>query len=226
MEDIERIINAKNRIFQASISIGKDIPISMSTDSNHVYRVTGSSQIDDIINCGYVRPPLGKAKGGHKNEVFWTQGSDKLFYYDKRPVLETSTDILKEDNQIGAISLNKLTGIWMFDEQQNKYVNNIQKVRNAFSQLHSVHEQINQLKEKNNKISLEYKLMISDGYIDDKELSTLISKLKDLLDNALNIKTMVNDKKQEIMLDSIIEIINEESIKITNTQKTNHSIGK
>ncbi|MBR3161862.1 MAG: hypothetical protein IKF19_03945 [Bacilli bacterium] len=147
MEDMERVINTKNRVFQASISFGKDNPISMHTDSNHVYRVTGLSQIEDIINCGYVRPPLGKAKGGHKGEVFWTQGSDKLFFYDKRPVIETSTNILKGEEQLGAISLDKLTGVWMFDEQQNKYVNNIQAVRNAFNQLHPEQEQISQLKE-------------------------------------------------------------------------------
>ena len=141
MEDIERIINAKNRVFQASISFGKNNPISMSTDNSHVYRVTGISQIEDIINSGYVRPPLGKAKGGHVGEVFWTQGSDNLFFYDKRPVLETSTNILKENGQIGAISLDKLTGIWMYDEGQNKYVNNIQAVRNLYNQIHSEQEQ-------------------------------------------------------------------------------------
>ena len=147
MEDIERIINAKNRVFQGGLGLGKDNPISLHTDNNHVYRVTGSSQIEDIINCGYVRPPLGKAKGGHTGEVFWTKGNDKLFFYDKRPVIETSTDILKEEGQIGAISLEKLTGVWMFDEQQNKYVNNIQAVRNAYNQIHPEQEQINQLKE-------------------------------------------------------------------------------
>ena len=94
MEDMERIMNTRNRIFESGISLGKNDPISMHTDSNHVYRVTGESQIEDIINCGYVRPPLGKAKGGHVGEVFWTHGGNKLFFYDKRPVLETSIDIL------------------------------------------------------------------------------------------------------------------------------------
>lgn len=141
MEDIERIINAKNRVFQASFSFGKNNPISMSTNSNHIYRVTGLSQIEDIINCGYVRPPSVKAKGGHIGEVFWTQGSDKLYFYDKRPVLETATDVLKENGQIGAISLDKLTGIWIFDEQQNKYVNNIQLVRNAYNQIHTAQDE-------------------------------------------------------------------------------------
>ena len=45
MEDIERIINAKNRVFQGGLGLGKDNPISLHTDSSHVYRVTGVSQI-------------------------------------------------------------------------------------------------------------------------------------------------------------------------------------
>lgn len=147
MEDIERIVNARNRIFQGGLGVGRNNPISLHADNNHVYRVTGLSQIEDIIKCGYVRPPLGKAKGGHRGEVFWSKGNEKLFYYDKRPVLETSTDTLKEEGQIGAISLDELTGIWMFDEQLNKYVNNIQAVRDAYNQIHSGQERISPLRE-------------------------------------------------------------------------------
>ena len=69
--------------------------------------------------------------------------------------------------------------------------------------------------------------MLSGGYIDDEELAILISKLKDLSDNASVIKSMVTDPNQEIMIDSIIEMINKESIKMTTIQRgieeTNHS---
>lgn len=197
MEDIERILNAKNRVFQASISFGKDNPISLHTDNSHVYRVTGSSQIEDIINSGYVRPPLGKAKGGHKGEVFWTQGSDKLFFYDKRPVIETSTDILKGEGQVGAISLDKLTGIWMFDEQQNKYVNNIQVVRNAYNQLHPEQEQISQLKE---QISTY-----------DKQITTLLANMQPYMQiPKVNREiSKVIEKNNEINSSQIIDSLND-----------------
>ncbi|MCR5146391.1 MAG: hypothetical protein K6B70_03475 [Clostridia bacterium] len=146
MEDIDRIILAKNRVFQAGFAIGKDNPIALNTDSNHLYRVTGQSQIEDIIECGFVRPPANKSVGGHVGEVFWTQGGSNLYYYDRRPVLETSAEVLKENGQIGAISLDMLTGIWIFDEQQNKYVNQIQAIRDLFSQKHSIEDQITELK--------------------------------------------------------------------------------
>ena len=197
MEDIERIMNAKNRVFQGGLGLGKDNPISMHTDSNHVYRVTGTSQIEDIINCGYVRPPIGKAKGGHTGEVFWTKGNEKLFFYDKRPVIETSTDILKEEGQIGAISLDKLTGVWMFDEQQNKYVNNIQAVRNAYNQIHPEQEQISQLRE---QIS-EY----------DKQITTLLTSMQPYMQiPKVNREiSKVIEKNNEINSSQIIDSLND-----------------
>lgn len=86
---------------------------------------------------------------------------------------------------------------------------------------------INQLRVQNSQISSEYKSMLSDGYIDDEELAILISRLKELSDNASVIKSMVTDKSQELMIDSIIEMINQESVKITTMQRgieeTNHS---
>lgn len=197
MEDIERIMNAKNRVFQGGLGLGKDNPISMHTDSSHVYRVTGTSQIEDIINCGYVRPPIGKAKGGHTGEVFWTKGNEKLFFYDKRPVIETSTDILKEEGQIGAISLDKLTGVWMFDEQQNKYVNNIQAVRNAYNQIHPEQEQISQLRE---QIS-EY----------DKQITTLLTSMQQYMQiPKVNREiSKVIEKNNEINSSQIIDSLND-----------------
>lgn len=197
MENIERIINAKNRVFQGGLGLGKDNPISLHTDSSHVYRVTGSSQIEDIINCGYVRPPLGKAKGGHTGEVFWTKGNEKLFFYDKRPVIETSTDILKEEGQMGAISLDKLTGVWMFDEQQNKYVNNIQAVRNAYNKIHPEQEQISQLRE---QIS-EY----------DKQINTLLANMQPYMQiPKVNREiSKVIEKNNEISSSQIIDSLND-----------------
>lgn len=88
---------------------------------------------------------------------------------------------------------------------------------------------INQLKNQNIQISSEYKEMLSDGYIDDEELANLIKKNNDLSDTAEMIKSMVTDKKQEIMIDSIIETINKEQMKIKTMQRgieeTSHGFG-
>ena len=90
-------------------------------------------QIKEIINTGYVRAKE-KVKGGHTNELFWTRGGDKLFYYDKRPVLEAPYTKVK-DGQMGAISLEDLTAIWIFNEKENRYVNCIEYYRSLREEL-------------------------------------------------------------------------------------------
>ena len=126
MED-DRIETTRNRVFVRELAFGKDSPIAMKTNDNFVYRVTGMDQVEDIITSGYARDK-DKVKGGHNNELFWTRGGDKLFYWDKRPVLEAPADKVIE-GQMGAIPLDDLTSIWYFSEEENKYVNIIEYIK-------------------------------------------------------------------------------------------------
>ena len=119
MED-DRIETTRNRVFVRELAFGKDSPIAMKTNDNFVYRVTGMDQVEDIITSGYARSK-DKVKGGHNNELFWTRGGDKLFYYDKRPVLEAPYTKV-QDGQMGAISLEDLTAIWIFNEKENTWI--------------------------------------------------------------------------------------------------------
>lgn len=121
--DNDRIQTAKNRVFYSDgLGLGRNNPISLHTNSQSVYRMTGFGQIADIINCGYVRPKKGgRVKGGHVNEVFWSIGGEKTFYYSKAPILEAPADKVK-DNQIGSITLDDLSAIWIFDDVSNSYV--------------------------------------------------------------------------------------------------------
>lgn len=122
---LNELKKVRNRLFEQSLSIGKNNPISLHSKENYVYRVTGMDQIQDIINFGYVRP---KINSKYEDQVYWTKGG-RVNYYDKRPVIETSLDILRENNQLGAISLDELTGIYIFDEIQNRYVNQIDMIK-------------------------------------------------------------------------------------------------
>ena len=132
MED-DRIETTRNRVFVQELAFGKDSPIAMTTNNNYVYRVTGMDQVEDIIISGYARSK-GKVKGGHNNELFWTRGGDKLFYYNKRPVLEAPYTKV-QDGQMGSISLEDLTAIWIFNEKENKYVNCIEYYRSLREEL-------------------------------------------------------------------------------------------
>lgn len=118
----ETISKLKNRVFEQQLAIGKNIPTAMATNENFIYRVTGYGQIADIINTGYVRCKEGKINGGHELELFWTHGGDKLFYFGSAPILETSIQKL-HDNQIGALTINDLTSIWLYDDVKQQYVN-------------------------------------------------------------------------------------------------------
>ena len=165
--DSKRISDSKNRVFVNTLAIGKDIPNKMSTSPTSIYRVTGLSQIKDILECGYVRPKAGKIVGAHKNEIFWTKGGEKTFYYDKRPVLEVPEAKLK-DGQVGAISLDDLRGIWIYDDTQNKYINQIDYFKDLYKERHSKEER---------DILAEYKDELENVFVKLKEQKVYLNNL-------------------------------------------------
>ena len=134
----------------------------------------------------------------------------------------------KDDFDFWNANLNQLnTQTPIIEKKQEKQYNTPRPMSTDDSLDFSV--MINQLKDQNLQISNVYKNMMSDGYIDDEELAILINRLKDLTDNAEAIKSMITDKNQEVMIDSIIETINKEKNKMTTMQngieETNHSFG-
>ena len=142
MELDERIIESRNSV-ATGFGPGKSIPHSLHTNESSVYRVTKMDQIQDIIDCGYVR-----AKGyGSRNDrvgtiIYWSQGNDQLYFHDKRPVIESSINSVK-NNQKGAIPIDSLTAIWIFDEKQNKYVNRLNEIKELHNQrLNSLEEDL------------------------------------------------------------------------------------
>lgn len=142
MKEENRITTARNRVFETSNgpAVGKNIPNAMRTNNNYVYRITGMNQLKDILACGYVRPREGKLKGGHENEVFWSLGSDKLFFYDlSRIVLEAPSTNVRND-QIGALSLEDLSGIWQFNPEKNAFENRIAFYKKVYEEVHQNEE--------------------------------------------------------------------------------------
>lgn len=122
MDKDELILTAKNSV-GLGISLGSHVKHALKTDEEHVYRVTGKDQIEDIILCGYVRP---KGKDS-KNIIYWSQGNKKLFYIDKRPVIEApSYNVMP--SQVGAIPISNLSAIYIFNEEDNKYENKLDSI--------------------------------------------------------------------------------------------------
>lgn len=116
-------------------AVGKSLPHALSTNPESVYRVTGDSQVEDIVDCGYVRPAPGKVKGGSYNKTCWSRGGDKLFYFDYRPVIQASAEKVK-DGQIGAIPLDDLEAIYIFDQEKQAYMNKLDEIKATFAQAH------------------------------------------------------------------------------------------
>ena len=140
MENDERIQNARNRVFETKEgpAPGKNLEHSMRTIPISIYRSTGMNQLKDILACGYVRPREGKLKGGHQNEVFWSRGSKKLYYYNKDAIiLEVPIEHL-EDNQIGAVSFEELSGIWQYNSETNRFENRIDFYRRVYDETHDI----------------------------------------------------------------------------------------
>ena len=130
--EFERITDVKNSV-GTGIGLGANVSYALKTNSNSVYRVTGMDQIDDIIYCGYVRPKgYGARRDKVGDKIYWSIGSDKLYYINKQPVLEASIDKVY-NGKIGAIPLDDLTSIWIFDESENKYINRIDKIKELHS---------------------------------------------------------------------------------------------
>lgn len=150
-ENDERITSCKNRVFKSEFGLRyDDNPNVFRTDENSVYRITGIDQIVDIINCGYVRSKEGKLKGGHENEVFWSAGGDKLNFVDERPILETSAETVK-DGQNGALSLDDLTAVWIFNSENGKRENKLDVIKDIKNSMNK-DEQIS-VEELNKKIN-------------------------------------------------------------------------
>ena len=135
----DRIFSAKNSIVDGSTTLMQITKESaLHTNPNHVYRVTGNNQLNDIIKTGYVRPRGTKAKGsGALNQVYWTRGHEKVNYdlpvgLSGKVVLEVPIEKIS-DGQIGAISLDDLSGIWKYDKETGKNINIIDQVRKLYN---------------------------------------------------------------------------------------------
>ena len=131
MENDDRINTSINRVAPSPAPIGRNDPTALSTRDGFVYRETGFNQIEDIINCGYVRANANRKS----NQVWWTYGGKNSFHVNKRPVLVASTDVVIDLN-VGAIPIDDLDEIWIYDEETQTWNNKIEDVKAMYFQKH------------------------------------------------------------------------------------------
>jgi len=132
MNDLERVNDSINRVTKSVSSVGKDDPTSLKTKEGFVYRETGMPQIIDIINCGYVRYNVKRAS----RQVWWTYGGPNSFHVNKeKAVLVASCDCVIDCNE-GAIFIDDLAEIWMYDKESMKWFDRIEDVRKLYIEKH------------------------------------------------------------------------------------------
>ena len=134
MNNYSDLYNVKNSVAPCNLSLGKDNTMLLKLKECYDYRVTGIDQINDIINCGYVRPKEYGVRGqNHGDIIYWSIGGN-VCYYDKRPVLEISLSKV-HDEQIDSIYLDELSVIWISDVLKTLYFNKIENIRSLYVDL-------------------------------------------------------------------------------------------
>lgn len=129
--ELNRITDTINRVAPSVSQIGRNDPTSLSTREGFVYRETGMSQIYDIIDTGYIRSNEKR----QSNQVWWTRGGSNSFHVNKRPVLVASNEIVV-DCGIGAISIDDLVEIWIYDENNQSWNNKLDEIKEMYNHKH------------------------------------------------------------------------------------------
>lgn len=129
MKERDRINDAINRVAPSVSPIGRNNPTALSTMDGFVYRETGFNQINDIIETGYVRANDKRTS----NQVWWTYGGLNSFHVNKRPVLVASSDVV-QDFGTGAVSINDLVEVWIYDEESQTWNNKINDIKAMYAQ--------------------------------------------------------------------------------------------
>lgn len=109
---LDRTIGIQNRVFTGDPIFPKTTWQIPAFNTNSAYRLAGQSQIDDMIQTGFVRPRFGKIKGGHTNEVHWSAGNAKSGYNIQpgQYILESPRGLV--DGTSNALGVNDLSHVW------------------------------------------------------------------------------------------------------------------
>ena len=135
-----RITEAEHRVHEGfTPGHSEDYPGSFLTDPDHVYRLTGSDQIEDVEQSGYVRP---KAMESSKRQMrigkptdWWSQGGEKYFIKpgESKSILVAPTDKVKGIK--GAIPIKDLTGIYTYNFNTGQFEDHLSEVLDKNAQL-------------------------------------------------------------------------------------------
>lgn len=155
-------------------------------------------------------------------EIFYNQGFLVENLNTKQEFNEVMNLLVNDlnDNQLQKIILTDMQERYnsLFKKKTDN-LDNQQQIKTTTQEQTELTIFVNQLREKMNKVSEEYKFMLLDGYIDDVELAVLISRTNELIDNANSLKSLASTQNEVILLNSITEILQNEQKKMIAMQR-------
>lgn len=85
---------------------------------------------------------------------------------------------------------------------------------------------IEQLRNELNQVQNAYRSMLSDGYIDDEELATLLGMVNKVINNGYSLKSLATDQSDLRVISAIINSLEEEQKKMNKMQNGIEEIGR
>ncbi len=85
---------------------------------------------------------------------------------------------------------------------------------------------IEQLRNELNQVQNAYRSMLSDGYIDDEELATLLGMVNKVINNGYSLKSLATDQSDLRVISVIINSLEEEQKKMNKMQNEIEEIGR
>ena len=85
---------------------------------------------------------------------------------------------------------------------------------------------IEQLRNELNQVQNAYRSMLSDGYIDDEELATLLGMVNKVINNGYSLKSLATDQSDLRVISVIINSLEEEQKKMNKMQNGIEEIGR
>ncbi|MDO5569684.1 MAG: hypothetical protein Q4G04_06260 [bacterium] len=162
----------------------------------------------------------------------------EIFYNEMYLIDKISSDaefreiMTSSVNDLGTNDLEKELLDILLTEMQEKY-NKLYPKKEVDSKPKNTDEDsldfspmINQLRNELSKIQLAYKDMLSDGYIDDDELATLVKMIDKVIDDGYTLKSTTTNSNDRKAVAIIIDTLEKEQMKMKKMQNGIEEIGK
>ncbi len=217
MEDIERIISAKNRVFHGGLGLGKDNPISLHIDTGHIYRVTGSSQIEDI--CRYKKwryimsEALSNLNDGYKQkkkEAISKEENQKIKqdYKEMKALIKGADKLLQKHDQ----KLKKI------DKEWDKLIPELEQNFNSIGKEKIKYEDNEEVKGMSKELDNNYQKFDEQRKHSDEVIRKSYETIKQIdekLEQLEKEKNIIDNKEIKITVKEYIPTVPNDDIKLS-----------